>query len=190
MTDQLSRKGTRMKLKQLLAGLALAVFGTAAMATWWLNADGTGFVGKGDVQVLYGWNNKQLQTNAPGVTFTYNTVTAYTITCEWWTGPTNNRKVHQVDHKRSAGILSSLAYEARKNSNGKDGDITGFFLRGWGSITEDSGDVPAIGAACPGEPGTGAIVIAVDVTSTSGGLYVTFGGVTYLLPVPPPPVVL
>jgi len=33
--------------------------------------NGTGFVGKGDVQVAFGWNNKQLQTNATGVSFSF-----------------------------------------------------------------------------------------------------------------------
>jgi hypothetical protein len=32
---------------------------------------GTGFVGKGDVQVAFGWNNKQLQTNAGTVKFSF-----------------------------------------------------------------------------------------------------------------------
>jgi hypothetical protein len=32
---------------------------------------GTGFVGKGDVQVAFAWNNKQLQANASGVSFSF-----------------------------------------------------------------------------------------------------------------------
>jgi hypothetical protein len=35
-----------------------------------LDADGTGFVGKGDVQTALGWNNQKLQSNATKLAFT------------------------------------------------------------------------------------------------------------------------
>jgi hypothetical protein len=49
--------------------VALAI-PTAAMAAVTLNSDGTGFVGKGDVQTLFGWNNQMLQKNAESLVFT------------------------------------------------------------------------------------------------------------------------
>jgi hypothetical protein len=52
----------------LVASLALA--GTASAAVTFNSSTGTGFVGKGDVQIAYGWNNTSLQKNATGVTFT------------------------------------------------------------------------------------------------------------------------
>lgn len=40
-----------------------------ATASVTLNSDGSGFVGKGDVQAAFGWTNAKLQQNAGGVTF-------------------------------------------------------------------------------------------------------------------------
>lgn len=50
--------------------LALTV-GTANAAVTFNETNGTGFVGKGDVQMAFGWNNKQLQTNASTVAFSF-----------------------------------------------------------------------------------------------------------------------
>jgi hypothetical protein len=46
--------------------LALVVIGASvALAAVTFNPmTGEGFVGKGDVQLIYGWNNQQLQLNA------------------------------------------------------------------------------------------------------------------------------
>ena len=58
-----------------LSLVAVSVAGAAVI----LNDDpatgefnGTGFVGKGDVQTPFGWNNKALQNNAAGVTFKWS----------------------------------------------------------------------------------------------------------------------
>lgn len=48
----------------------LAMGGTAAAAVTYDPATGHGFVGKGEVQIAYGWNNSALQKNAKDVTFT------------------------------------------------------------------------------------------------------------------------
>ena len=55
--------------KMLLAAAAATVFiSAAALASVTFDPNtGTGFVGKGDIQVPMGWNNKQLQNNAGGV---------------------------------------------------------------------------------------------------------------------------
>jgi hypothetical protein len=55
--------------RKLLAALAAAGLATVAMASVTLNPDGTGFVGKGNVQLTFGWNNTKLQKNAAGVEF-------------------------------------------------------------------------------------------------------------------------
>jgi hypothetical protein len=56
--------GTTVAMTLLLAPAASA-------AVTFNETNGTGFVGKGDVQVAFGWNNKQLQTNATGVSFSF-----------------------------------------------------------------------------------------------------------------------
>jgi hypothetical protein len=59
---------TNMKLnfKAAIAVPALcAMLATAALAAVTFDVNtGFGFVGKGDVQLAFGWNNKALQTNA------------------------------------------------------------------------------------------------------------------------------
>jgi opacity protein-like surface antigen len=54
-----------MKKMLLAAGIALATISTAAVAAVTFDpATGTGFVGKGDIQLAFGWNNKAAQDNA------------------------------------------------------------------------------------------------------------------------------
>src|ERR671919_607566 len=67
----------------LVAGAvaALTIAGAATAAVIFNPDDGTGFVGKGDVQLVYGWNNKALQDNAGAVQFRANSVSETTWTC-------------------------------------------------------------------------------------------------------------
>jgi hypothetical protein len=174
-----------MLRKSMLAGAAaLAIMSTAAIAAVAFDpATGTGFVGKGDIQVLYGWNNKQLQDNASGVRFAYDAVDTYDVECYWETttgGPRPNVIVHDITIPRHTSVSATVAYEARKNSQGKDGSITGFNLTGLGT-TVYGGTVPQVGGACPGQSDL-ATIIAVTPTGSSGGLTVTYGGTTYPLP--------
>jgi hypothetical protein len=168
-----------MKLNKILFGVAMATAATVALAAWNIDEDGFGFVGKGDVQTAFNWNNKDLQNKAGDVSFTYNNLTAYGYVCEWTTGPDHNRTVHEVTRSRTAGINNNVAYDSRKNSSGKNGDITGFYLIGWGAVIEDNeGEVPTVGDACPGNPGTGAVVTEVNEGASTGGMYVHYKGTT------------
>ncbi|HEV2809392.1 MAG TPA: hypothetical protein VGV93_03205 [Acidimicrobiales bacterium] len=137
----------------LVAGaVAISSIGSAGAAVTFDPATGTGFVGKGDVQVPFGWNDAKLQQNAAGVSFDYSSTSddEYAVTCEWDTG--NRKIVHHIQKKR-ATVGSTVAYDVtkvdRKNPNGK---VTGFNLTG---ITKDSleessdGSVPVVGQACP-----------------------------------------
>lgn len=57
-----------MKSAKTLVALAAATLATVAIAAVTFDpVTGTGFVGKGDVQTAFGWNNQQLQQNADGV---------------------------------------------------------------------------------------------------------------------------
>ncbi len=130
--------------------LALAV-PTAALASVTLDpATGKGFVGKGDVQTPFGWNDAALQSKAGGVSFTYESKSdeTYAVTCEWDTG--NRVIVHHVQNK-VANLVDSVSYDVtkadRKNPNGK---ITGFNLEGKGpEVVSESGSVPVVGESCP-----------------------------------------
>jgi hypothetical protein len=139
-------------------------------------SNGTGFVGKGDVQLAFGWNNAQLQKNAGGLSFTYATEDSYSAVCEWITGEgTRGQKTHDVTHVRTSSVTSQIAYDARVRTQ-----ITGFMLRGIESTTEE-GSVPEVDGQCPGNEGTDGVWVSVEQTGSSGGLYVNFGGNSVLI---------
>src|SRR5918996_4693526 len=50
-------------LTAIVAAFAIGMTAAFALVTF-DPSTGTGFVGKGDVQTAFGWNNKQLQNNA------------------------------------------------------------------------------------------------------------------------------
>ncbi|QYJ74982.1 hypothetical protein [Shewanella sp. FJAT-52076] len=114
-----------------------------AMAAVTYDEHGVGFVGKGDIQSIYDWNNSDLQQNATQLSFQFIGAGKVTWLCEWWTGPDNNRKYHTVSESADA-VSATVAMDPRKN---KQGQITGFQLLG----TEDSdSDSLAVGE-CGGE---------------------------------------
>jgi hypothetical protein len=85
---------------------------------------GTGFIGKGDVQLLFGWNNKQLQDNAENLEFRVSSedVREYEWTCyNSHNGNTQYRS--QIISNSYQGTLSSIA---RVNKQ-----ITGFNISGY-----------------------------------------------------------
>jgi hypothetical protein len=166
-----------MKKMLFAAAAATAFVATAAFASVTFdNTTGTGFVGKGDIQILYGWNNAQLQRNAGGVVFSYDATDTYDVTCEWDTG-VHNIVHHSVTHPTHTSVSSSIAYDPRQIKGQKQ--FTGFNLNGFG-LTTSQGSVPAVGDSCPN--GNSGIITAADLVSSEGGLNVTYGGITYPLP--------
>ena len=164
-------KGLRT-IASILTVATTASIASVAYAT--VNFDlptGTGFVGKGDVQLAYGWNNSQLQSNAKDVSFTYNVTNSYEATCTWTTGEgKKGEKTHNVNHTQKSGVNSTIAYDARVKNQ-----ITGFNLTGTGSSTT-IGSIPEVGKACPGNEGHEGVWSSVTQTGSSGGLYVNYGG--------------
>jgi hypothetical protein len=156
-----------------LVALAAATLATVAIAAVTFDpVTGTGFVGKGDVQTAFGWNNQQLQQNADGVGFTFDQSTRYSIVCQWVTGEgTPGEKPHEVTHKRTFQVNSAIAYDTRTRNQ-----ITGFNLNGFGSDISPM-PVPAEGGSCLGYGAEGTIK-SVSVISSEGGLYVTYGGMS------------
>lgn len=152
---------------------ALAFATPAAAAVTFDPATGTGFVGKGDVQLAFGWNNAALQGNAGGVTFSYTTADSYDAVCTWVTGEgTRGEKTHNVTHSTTTEVAGQVAYDARTHKQ-----IDGFLLTGYGTVTE-SGDIPVVGGACPGNEGTDGTWTSVTQTGSSAGLYTTYGTTT------------
>ncbi len=164
--------------KRVLVFAAAALACAAALATVTFDTStGNGFVGKGDVQSAFGWNNADLQARAAGVTFTYEFTDSYTAVCTWTTGEgTPGERVHNVSHTTGVAIDDNVTYRPRVHMQ-----IDGFILTGFEG-TFDSGEVPVVGGPCPGNPGTGGVWTSVTSNGGGqGGLYVNYGGTKVLI---------
>ena len=136
----------KLYLAMGLALVAMLVAAGAAFAAYTFDpATGTGFVGKGDVQLIYGYNNQQLQTNASKIDFRAITTSETSWTCSR-PAPTPqdpNREITQQRNNTTTaqGLATTVA---RDNSKGKNGPVTGFNLIGYDSPpTVISSDGPA-----------------------------------------------
>ena len=155
--------------------LALAT-AAAASVTFDPNT-GTGFVGKGDVQAAFGWNNAAAQANISGLTFSFERDVSFDVTCEWDTivsvkgGGTGVRHNFTTTPETSA-VSASTQFAARKNNQ-----IDGILLTGLAS-SGDSG-APVVGGPCVGgdgvTPGTITNVTPLG-DSGPGTLFVMFNG--------------
>ena len=143
-----------MRKLYLAMGLALMAMFVAAGAVFaavtYDPATGTGFVGKGDVQLAFNLNNKQLQQNASKVTFTYETVGEYTLLCKADDTTRTNPRTGEVTvtpcaekefKNRVQSVQSSLQGDPRQTKG--QNQFTGFNLSG---IT----DTVTTGESCPG----------------------------------------
>src|SRR4029453_13669759 len=90
----------------LAACLAVGVIAYAAVT---IDEDGFGFVGKGDVQAIFDWNNADLQENAALLDFRFVGGTTTTWTCQ------RNGAVQTQERTHFRTIDSSVIYDARKN---------------------------------------------------------------------------
>jgi hypothetical protein len=163
------------------AALVLSTAAPALAAVTFDSATGTGFVGKGDVQLAFAWKNSTLQTNAKDVSFSYEAVDAYEAVCTFITGDgTRGEKVHNVDHKTKSGVKAALSGDPRQTKG--QNQFTGFNLSGFdGEPQTVGGEVPVEGGPCPGNAGHDGTWTSVTWVSGTGGLYATFGSVSHLL---------
>jgi hypothetical protein len=142
-------RGKARKL-YLAMGLALVAMFVAAGAVFaavtFDPATGTGFVGKGDVQLAFNLNNKQLQQNASKVSFTYEEVGEYTLLCK--ADDKTNPKTGVVTpgaekefKNRAQSVQSSVQGDPRQVKG--QNQFTGFNLSGITSTV-------TTGESCPG----------------------------------------
>jgi hypothetical protein len=125
-------------MKRSLTTLAIAAIAAVSVhAAVVIDENGVGFVGKGDVQDAFGWNNAQLQANAAAVRFRFVETQQASWECEWWTGPAHNRTYHSVNREVVTAVGGNVAHDARKN---KQGQITGFNLNGFEGAPVSSND--------------------------------------------------
>ena len=151
---------TSLAAAAVLVAAGAAVAAPASAAVSFDPATGTGFVGKGDVQLALGLNNAQLQSTP--VVFTVASDTTSTWTCSKVVVTGNGTEKESVQHRHSttsvAGVVSS---QARVRNQ-----ITGFLLSGYGARTVVS-DGPAVGT-CPNSSSGFRFDDNVQTTGTAG----------------------
>ena len=171
----------KLSIRRAMLGLALFLASTSALAAVVFDpANGTGSVGKGDVQDAFDWNDAALQANATGVTFTYGYTAVYQAVCTFTTGEgTRGEKTHNVPHSEEMSVSSAVNVTLRRNPQSK---VTGFTLTGFGQTFSESGEVPVVGAPCPGNPGHDGVWTSVALLpGSAGGLYANYGDQKILL---------
>jgi hypothetical protein len=179
-----------MRKITLAAAAALAIVSTAAFASVSFDYGlGTGFVGKGDVTTLYGWNNAQATQyfTTSNLGFYTQSDEDFTDTCSWNTGQGTHVRNHHQTHTRA--LTDSLAVDFKNRTN-RNGTITGINLTGYNGSDVVTGDAkPNLGDACldTDNGGNGVVGTITDVTTISTTdplLYVrsATNGVSYPLP--------
>jgi hypothetical protein len=127
----------RKILMLAVAGVAVVALSAGlAGAAVTLNQDGTGFVGKGDVQTVYGWNNQSLQANAGNVDFRVSSASEVSWICTKDNGNTQER----ARTTTTEGLVTTVARERNQ--------ITGFNLTGFDGGSETATDGPPLNS-CP-----------------------------------------
>lgn len=163
-----------------LAASAVAALGSAGVASAAVTFDpatGEGFVGKGDVQLALGLNNKQVQDQANSIAtndFTYNATRTTVTEVEWTCTNTNNqneqpRERTTTTESSTTGVVAAVTRDSKKQ-------VTGFILDGYkssSSTSSSSTEGPRVNS-CPTNwaltTPAGAPVTVSD--ETTGGLFV------------------
>jgi hypothetical protein len=160
-----------MQKRSILAAIAaVAVVSTAVYAEVVFNSDdGTGFVGKGDVQLLFGWNNKALQDNVNDVEFRYSSSTEQVTEYDWTCTNTNNENVNE----RKRDVTTTSSVQGLVESVGRlKNQITGFNILDWDgqptiSISTESSGQPLW--SCPTNWVLGGQTTTTGAPVTTGG---------------------
>jgi hypothetical protein len=190
MLKTLEKRVGKISLLAILATMLVVTLTVPALAAVTFDpAIGTGFVGKGDVQNSFQWNNADAQKNAQSISFTYKLVDTYEVTTQWYTttgGKTPKTITHTVNHEKDTTMNANVQYDARTHKQ-----VDGFNLKGFGAYTE-TGFIPVVGDIWNPNSGTedaGKPIIDVQLISSTGGLYVNFGTQSVMIWSPQTPVV-
>lgn len=142
--------------------------GTAAAATF-DSSTGVGFVGKGDIQSLYGWNNQTLQAQADSVAFRYEAEAVLSTEWECTNPNTGNETVKTT-------TVTTTIRNGVSNVTRVRNQVTGFILTGWRPpYVNNTVTAPNI---APGTcPGTSTLTGGPTPTenSSSAGLFASDG---------------
>lgn len=163
-----------MKLRNLrlilLTALSVMMTALAAYATVTFNtADGTGFVGRGDVITYVG---KSGLVTGPTIQFTDVVMLEQNCVKEV-NGGKSGVRVIQNNFVRARQLNSVLQYETRQAKG--NGNITGYILTGYSGVSP----TPLPASLCPADEAGWQPAGPVEVTSSTGGA-LTFQGVIIL----------
>jgi hypothetical protein len=129
-------------MKHFNTTTAAAILMASVCANADVNVDelGVGFVGKGDVQSIYDWNNSMLQANAHLVRFKFSNAGTASWTCQG-VNKSGNIVISDV-RDQDVGTNAEISYDPRKN---RQGQITGFILTGLKASATTYNDVGTCG---------------------------------------------
>lgn len=168
----------KISLIVAFVAMAFSLVASPAMAAVTLNDDGTGFVGKGDVQAVYDWSDKNLQDNFSLVEFRVNseTVTEVSWTC------TNSNNENEQQRERTTTTTTRGLVDSIARNNERANKITGFTLSGYigdPSVTTETDGNPL--NSCPSGPWTLTTPAGdpVPVDGSGGGVEVSIDGVNW-----------
>jgi hypothetical protein len=144
---------------------ATALFATVASASVAVDANGNGYVGKGDVQSALGWNNAAFDKNVKDLKFTAGTQVM---------GNQTRWQCSGGEQSRTSTVVQSRTVNATPVLNGNGKQITGWNLTGFGFQFVSGGYSGAqYNAYCPaGESFLGFLPNVFTTDVTDGGLKV------------------
>lgn len=141
--------------------------------------DGNGFprfVGKGDVQTFFVWNNQVLQANAAYIDFRLFSQATTTWHClKEVTNPQTGEIIQEIDivHNSTETTQGFFTTLGRDISEGKNGPNTGFILTLDGTPTVVTDGPPT--NSCP-DPNSGFVEGSSSTVSNGSGLQITKTG--------------
>jgi hypothetical protein len=133
-------------------------------------SSGVGFVGKGDVQQLFIWNNKTLQDRAGDVEFYYQELATFDVPCK----KELEKKVMRNTYARAAAINSAVTADPRQKNQ-----FTGFNLNGY-----DGDSVSVFDTNCPGGWEADGDPVEVGSDDDGAALWVRYGTESHKLTLP------
>lgn len=156
-----------------IAGAALGVllFASSALAIVSLDADGNGFIGKGDVQTAFGWNNATMQKRHQDIKFEARNSADVEQDCKSGTG--QNMTV-SGERTGSKGLNAALASDSRKTGQYTGWNASGNTLSAGLNETITWNRPTGTGTGCPdGSTPQGAVRTVAGTESS--GIYAVYG---------------
>jgi hypothetical protein len=133
----------------MVIGAFVLMLSTAAAAVTFDPATGEGFVGKGDVQDVFGWNNRQLQENADDVEFR---ASSEVVTEVSWICTNTTNQNEQLRSRTTTTTVSGIVETVARERN----QVTGFILEGYDGdpvVGDPETEGPPVDS-CPSGPWT------------------------------------